>query len=472
MSAARLKPVSAPAPARPEGESRMLTGWGRTAATMAEVYQPRSPDDVSALLAVTDGRGAVARGLGRSYGDAAQNGGGEVLDMTTMATVQAVDLERGLVAAEGGVSLDRLMRSLVPLGWFVPVTAGTRHVTVGGAIAADIHGKNHHRDGSFCSHVESLTLQTADRTVVAGPGSEPEIFWATAGGMGLTGVVTDAVVRMLPIQTSMIRQDTERADNLDQVMALMESGDDGYRYSVAWVDCVARGASLGRSVLTRGDHAEIDELPASKRGKALAFGPKTPLAAPSWMPSGLVRPVTERAFNELWFRRAPAREHGRLIGLAAFFHPLDVLSGWNRVYGRRGFLQYQLAVPFGAEDVLRTAIESLQRAGTPSSLGVLKRFGKGDAGHLSFPIPGWTLTLDVAVGDVRLARILDLLDEIVAAAGGRIYLAKDSRMRPELVGRMYPRLAEWQKVQMRLDPGGVFQSDLSRRLRLTAAVRS
>ena len=219
----------------------MLTGWGRTAPTMAEVYQPRSHDDVAALLAAADDRGAVARGLGRAYGDAAQNGGGEVLDMTAMATVSAIDLELGLVVAEGGVSLDRLMRSLVPLGWFVPVTAGTRHVTVGGAIAADIHGKNHHRDGSFCSHVASLTLQTNGNTVVAGPDTHPDVFWATAGGMGLTGVVTDAVVRMLPIRTSMIRQDTERADNLDEAMALMESGDDQYRYSVAWVDYVARG---------------------------------------------------------------------------------------------------------------------------------------------------------------------------------------------------------------------------------------
>jgi decaprenylphospho-beta-D-ribofuranose 2-oxidase len=287
--------------------------------------------------------------------------------------------------------------------------------------------------------------------------------------MGLTGVVTEAKVQMLPIQTSLIRQDTERADSLDEVMALMESGDAGYRYSVAWVDCVARGRQLGRSVLTRGDHAELDELPATKRGNALDFAPRTPLTAPSWLPPGLVRPLTERAFNEVWFRRAPRREEGRLIGLAAFFHPLDAVAGWNHLYGPRGFLQYQLVVPFGAEAVMRAAIEGLQRIGAPASLAVLKRFGEGDPGHLSFPIPGWTLTLDVAVGDSRLASTLDRLDEMVADAGGRIYLAKDSRMRPELVSHMYPRLAEWQQVQARLDPDGAFQSDLSRRLRLTAA---
>jgi decaprenylphospho-beta-D-ribofuranose 2-oxidase len=450
----------------------VLTGWGRAAPTTAEVYQPRRAGDVAALLAAADDRGAVARGLGRSYGDAAQNGGGEVLDMTAMASLSAIDLERGLVVAEGGVSLDRLMRSLVPLGWFVPVTAGTRHVTVGGAIAADIHGKNHHRDGSFCSHVASLTLQTARATLVVGPETHPDVFWATAGGMGLTGVVTDAVVRMLPIQTSLIRQDTERADSLDEVMALMESGDERYRYSVAWVDCVATGRQLGRSVLTRGDHAELDELPAARRATALAFGPKTPVTTPSWFPSGLVRSLTERAFNELYFRHAPRHEEGRLIGLAAFFHPLDLVSSWNRLYGRRGFLQYQLVVPFGAEDVMRTAIESLQRIGKPSSLAVLKRFGAGSAGHLSFPIRGWTLTLDVAVGDPQLGPTLDRLDELVAGAGGRIYLAKDSRMRSELVGQMYPRLEEWQQVQASLDPGGVFQSDLSRRLHLTRADRS
>jgi decaprenylphospho-beta-D-ribofuranose 2-oxidase len=447
----------------------MLTGWGRTAPTMAEVYKPQSSDDITTLLAAAGERGAVARGLGRTYGDAAQNGGGEVLDMTTMAMVSGIDVERGVVVAEGGVTLDRLMRLLVPLGWFVPVTAGTRHVTIGGAIAADIHGKNHHRDGSFCAHVASLTLLTAGPSIVAGPDAHADVFWATAGGMGLTGVVTEAKVQMLPIQTSLIRQDTERADSLDEVMALMESGDDGYRYSVAWVDCVARGAALGRSVLTRGDHAELDELPSARRRDPLAYGPKTPFTAPTWLPTGLVRPATERAFNELWFRRAPRREQGRLIDLASFFHPLDVVSGWNRVYGPRGFLQYQLAVPFGAEAVMRTAIESLQHIGAPSSLAVLKRFGQGDPGPLSFPIPGWTLTLDVGVGDPRLASTLDRLDEIVAAAGGRIYLAKDSRMRPELVAAMYPRLAEWQQVQARLDPNGVFQSDLSRRLRLTGA---
>jgi decaprenylphospho-beta-D-ribofuranose 2-oxidase len=427
-------------------------------------------DDADAAVKAASGgsrRGVIARGLGRSYNDAAQNAGGLVVDATPLRSFLSFDAATGVARVGAGVTIADLIDVGVPQGWFPPVTPGTRHVTVGGAIAADVHGKNHHVDGSFGRFVDSIRLWApATGVIEVSPSVEPDVFWATLGGLGLTGVVLDATIRMRPVESSRMTVDIDRARDLDEAMALMTEGDDDYLYSVAWIDCQAVGRGLGRSVLTRGRHARVDELPDRAQRRARVVSPARSIPAPPWMPSGMVNRLTVGAFNELWFRKAPARERGRIQDHGWFFYPLDMIEGWNRMYGRRGFVQYQCVVPFGAEDALRGAIERLSRSHAASFLAVLKRFGPGTPGPLSFPTSGWTLALDFAVGPRQLAGLLDELDDRVTEAGGRCYLAKDGRSRPELLEQWYPRLDDFRAVQRRLDPAGALESDLARRLDL------
>ena len=447
---------------------RSLTGWGRTNATVAEVLELPN-HEVPAALKEVGPRGALVRGLGRSYGDAAQNAGGLVLRLLGAAHQAVLDAQRGTVTVPAGVSIDDLLRVIVPRGYFVPVTPGTRFVTIGGAIASDIHGKNHHLEGSFGNHVASLTMLLADGSqVVVGPQQQPELFWATVGGMGLTGVILDATVRLLPIETSRMSVDTSRMPDLDSLLTAMAEGDDDYRYSVAWIDPQAKGRHLGRSVLSRGDHAGLDQLGPKDAIDPLAYGPKQLVAMPPLVPPmGVINHATVAAFNELWFRKAPRRSVGQLQSIAAYFHPLDMVGSWNRIYGTKGMLQYQFVVPFGQEEAMRTVIERLSASGTASFLAVLKRFGPGSRAPLSFPAPGWTLALDVPAGTGGLGDMLHSLDRVVLDAGGRHYFAKDAVTTPDAIRRGYPRLAEWKAVRDAVDPLGVWQSDLSRRLGLT-----
>jgi decaprenylphospho-beta-D-ribofuranose 2-oxidase len=453
--------------ARSEEHLETLAGWGKTAPSVAEVADPTRVEQLAELVTSAGPRGVIARGLGRSYGDPAQNGGGRVIRTTGLDKILSVDVATGRVTAQSGVSLHKLMATMLPLGWFVPVTPGTRYVTVGGAIGCDIHGKNHHSAGSFCQHVESFELMGADgqiRTVT--PESEPDLFWATAGGMGLTGIVVSATIRFKKVETARIKADIWRAPDLDGVMAELAATDDKYPYTVAWIDCLATGRNLGRSVLTCGDFAKLDEVPSKVRRDPLKFSPMSLGTVPPVPVSGLLNKVTGRAFNEMWFRKAPVRKEGIIQGVGAFFHPLDGIMEWNRVYGPAGFLQWQFVVPFGAEDTLRAIVERISAHGAPAALTVLKRFGAGNSGHLSFPTAGWTLALDFPTRVAGLAELLDGLDEAVLNAGGRLYLAKDSRMRPELLAEMYPRLEEFRKLRAEIDPHQVFTSDQARRLRL------
>ncbi|MEU8033804.1 FAD-binding oxidoreductase [Streptomyces sp. NPDC049099] len=441
----------------------LLTGWGRTAPSAATVVRPGDLHGLRKVLSSRPGRGVVARGLGRSYGDAAQNAGGVVVDMTGLARILRIDAQAGTVMCEAGVSLHQLMHVLVPLGWFLPVTPGTRQVTVGGAIACDVHGKNHPAGGGFAHHVQALDLLQADGTVrTVTPHDDPSAFWATTGGMGLTGIVLRATIRLLPIETAWMRADTDRCSDLDALLSLMTQPSP-HPYMVAWL---APEGRLGRSVLERGTHATRDLLPPARTACPLRLRTRPQVPVPRGVTMDLFGRAPLAALAEIRFRRAPRRRRGRLTPLSAFFHPLDAVTDWNRLYGRACLVQHQCVVPDGQEDTLAKILQAVRRHRAPLTLCVLKRLGPGSPGHLSFPQQGWTLALDFPASAPGLEVLLDRLDAHVLEAGGRVYLAKDSRMAPTAAALMYPRISEFRDVRARLDPHGVFRSDLARRLGL------
>jgi len=443
-----------------------LSGWGRTAPTVpVRDVTPASVAAAAEAVRAAGPRGLAMRGLGRSYGDAAQRAGGDVLHTTRLDRIHELDARTGTLRAEAGLSLDALMRHSVPLGWFPPVSPGTRMVTLGGALAADVHGKNHHVDGSFARHVAAFGLMDASGEQRRITRDEPDAFRATVGGMGLTGAIIDVELQLTRVETSRMLVDTERGGDLDDVLARLESHDHRSRYSVAWIDAVAKGERLGRGVITCGDHAPLDALDERERAAPLDFAPRTRLRMPAIAPPGLLNRASVTAFNELWFRRAPRERHDELQTIGTFFHPLDGVADWNRIYGPRGFVQYQYVVPFGAERTIARSLEMIAAAGSASFLTVLKRFGPGQEGMLSFPMPGWTLALDLPV-TTGLSALLARLDELVLDAGGRLYLAKDSRMPAHLLPAMYPELDAFRAARTRLDPDGRFSTDLARRLEL------
>ncbi|GAA5104954.1 FAD-binding oxidoreductase [Haloechinothrix salitolerans] len=443
-----------------------LTGWARTAPTVADVVRAENPDIAINAVRQAGERGVIARGLGRSYGDPAQNAGGVVIDMTALNRIHSIDANSGLAVLDAGVSLDTLMRAALPFGLWVPVLPGTRQVTVGGAIGSDIHGKNHHSAGSFGNHVVSMELLTADGEVrtLTPDGPESELFWATVGGMGLTGIVLRATIAMKHTETAYFIADTDRTADLDETIELFSDGsDDRYDYSSAWFDSISTDSRLGRAALGRGSLATLDQLPKRLRAHPLKFDAPTLLTLPDIFPNGLANQLTFSAIGELYYRKTPKRGRGMVQNLTAFYHPLDLFGKWNRAYGPNGFLQYQFIAPFGKDDEFRAIVRRIAESGHVSFLNVFKRFGAGNRAPLSFPMPGWTITVDFPIKD-GLHRLCTELDERVMSMGGRLYLAKDSRMSPEGFAAMYPRLDEWRKVRDAVDPNGTFKSDLARRL--------
>lgn len=432
-----------------------LYSWGRYPRVMSSIDIPPTSDVAVELIRSSD-TAITPRGLGRSYGDSSV---GEVaIASDFLDSFLSFDPENGLLRCQSGVSLDEILKVFVPKGWFLPVTPGTRFVTVGGAIACDVHGKNHHVEGTFCDHVLSMKILLGDGSVVdISPEVNSDLFHATCGGMGLTGFILEAEVRLKKISSSLIDETTYKCSNLDEVIARFEETKDS-TYSVAWIDCLATGKNLGRSLLMVGEHAIKGELSAHKSGA---------IPVPFELPAFLMNKFTMKLFNFLYFNKAIHKVHKRRIPYAPFFYPLDVASGWNKLYGKPGFLQYQFVLPYSAGvEGLRDVLERIAASGKGSMLAVLKVFGEQNSNHLSFPMEGYTLALDFKV-EPEIFHLLDELDEVVLGYGGRLYLTKDARMTQKTFEDSYPRVREFELVRAKYGASGHFSSRQSKRLGLS-----
>jgi FAD/FMN-containing dehydrogenase len=436
-----------------------LSGWGRYPVHQCPLKQIDSPQELQRPFG--DDASLIARGNGRSYGDASLS---RTLTLETLRLnrLKHFDAHTGIIECEAGLLLSELLDFLIPQGWFIPVTPGTQFVTVGGAVAADVHGKSHHRAGAFCAHVLELDLAVGDGTILrCSPGQHEELFWATCGGMGLTGVIAGVRFKAMAIPSTQILQTTRRAHNLEDAIAQLDQAH-ASMYSVAWIDCLATGDSLGRSVVMLGEHAQVEDASSSwacrqwhrpaSRGKALPFD----------FPNFALNGLTVRLFNSIYYRAQT--EGQRPVSLTSFFYPLDAILHWNRMYGSRGFTQYQCALPTATGPAaLRLLLQEIADTGIGSFLAVLKKLGPQGSGHLSFPMPGYTLALDFPIMP-QTFDLLSRLDRTVQSAGGRLYLAKDARASSAMIESGYPRLGEFRDLRRRYGLDRIFRSVLSERL--------
>ncbi len=416
-----------------------LSGWGRYPVLEARTHRPRSVDALRDLLLSEPH--LIARGNGRAYGDSAINTSATI-ETRYLNRMIAFDPASGLLAAEAGVLIGDIITAFLPRGWFPMVTPGTKFVTLGGAIAADVHGKNHHKDGSFRSCVDWIDVMGPDGAVRRCSATEDAaLFDHTLGGMGLTGIILRAAIRLRPVETGWIRQTTIAAPDLETAMSAFEETQDA-TYSVAWIDCLGTGANLGRSLVVLGEHAARADLSPQQAQMPLRIKPKRKLSVPIDFPAFALNGLTVRAFNALYYRAGARKTGTRLVDWDSYFYPLDAILGWNRIYGRKGFAQFQCALPLdNSESGLRGLLAEIAKTGSGSFLAVLKRFGKQDSAF-SFPMEGYTLALDFPVSPKTLA-LLERLDRITIAHGGRFYLAKDSRMSAATLSASDTRAADF-----------------------------
>jgi decaprenylphospho-beta-D-ribofuranose 2-oxidase len=435
-----------------------VAGWGRYPTVEGAVSRPAS---AAAAAAPVDGV-TLARGNGRSYGDASL--ARAMLDARGLDRLVDFDPGTGRLVCEAGLLLADLIDVMLPRGWWVPVTPGTRLVTIGGMVASDVHGKNHHGAGSFCDNVAWIDLATGDGQVLrCSPAENADLFAATCGGMGLTGIILHVAFTLIPVETAAVRQRRLRAPTLAHAIAVFEDTLD-WTYSVAWIDCLAGGAALGRSAILLGEHALAGELPAARRADPFARPRRRPKRVPVDMPGFVLGRLSVSIFNRLYY--AAQTPGDALVPLDPYFYPLDALADWNRIYGRGGFVQYQCVLPLEAsEPGYRRILAEIAAVGQASFLAVLKRMGPQSFGMLSFPMPGYTLALDFPATPANLA-LLDRLDAITVDHGGRIYLAKDARAAPATIAAGYPRLAEFRSVRRIHGLEDRFSSLLSERLGL------
>jgi len=443
-----------------------LACWGNTPVQSCVLARPEKRRELVDLLREPPRGTLISRGMGRSYGDASLNENAGVVLHERLNRFLAFDAASGTLECEGGASLSEIIDAFLPRGFFPAVTPGTRFVTVGGMIAADVHGKNHHTDGSIASFVDSFRLLTPARGELSCSRDEnADLYFATLGGMGLTGIITRARLRLQRVASAFVTVTEKRAKNLEECAAQLQGDFAKSRYSVAWIDCLTGGKSLGRAVVMGGEHAGAHEVARGAAGSPLVAPVKGSRSVPFFFPGGALNSLTCRAFNAVYYRAHPDTK--KTVAYAPFFYPLDSVLHWNRIYGRRGFQQYQVVIPFEAGvGALAEILAKIAESGRASFLAVLKTFGGESGGLLSFPRPGWTLSLDLP--NARgLNEFLSSLDERVIRHGGRRYLAKDAGMKREHFEAMYPRLAEFRGVRASVDPEGKLSSSLGRRLGLS-----
>lgn len=405
-------------------------------------------------------RASIPHGNGRCYGDASLSS--DVINTLRYDKVLAFDEVNGIITCQSGLLLSDLLQIIVPRGWFLPVTPGTKFITVGGAVASDVHGKNHHVDGAFSRHIISMSvLAGTGETLVCSPGMDADLFWATCGGMGLTGIILEVKFRLKRINTAYIRQKQIKARNLDEIMALFEQNSTS-TYSVAWIDCLKGGRNFGRSILMLGEHATVDEV---QTDKVLLPKEKSLVTVPFYFPSFVLNGFSVRAFNALYYAKNYKKVMDSVVHYDGFYYPLDSILSWNKIYGKKGFVQYQFVLPLASsKEGLIDILTRINRKGTGSFLAVLKLFGEQDD-LISFPMRGYTLALDFPI-QPGLFEFLDELDTMVADYGGRIYLSKDARMKAEIFWKTYPHAREFKDILQKFDPENRFVSRLAQRLTL------
>jgi FAD/FMN-containing dehydrogenase len=448
---------------------RKLGAWSNFPVQDCFAVRPEKQGDLRRLPAAGALPDYISRGMGSGYGDGALNAGSGVILHERLGRLLDFDADTGVVTAEGGACFADLIETFLPRGWFLPVTPGTKYVSLGGAIAADVHGKNHHADGSIGRYLLDFELLTGAGDVLHCSRDEnADVYFATLGGMGLTGAILSARLQLRKVESAYVAVKYQRAKDLDGALELFATGDRNHRFSVAWIDCLSSGESFGRSVLMRGDHAPASRLTGRAADAPLAPPAKRRVGVPFFMPPFVLNPWSVKVFNAMFYRRHADRD--ALVDYDSYFYPLDSVPHWNRFYGRRGYLQYQVVLPHAsARTGLVRLLEKLVASRRASFLAVLKAMGPESGGLLSFPTPGYTLALDLPYTGPDVLEFLRGLDEVVLAHGGRVYLAKDTCMKPETFERMYPRLEAFRQVKRRLDPHDRFASSLAKRLGIVGA---
>ncbi|MBD78947.1 MAG: FAD-linked oxidase [Crocinitomicaceae bacterium] len=406
----------------------------------------------------------ITRGNGRCYGDSSLNN--QIASMLSYNKALEFDIQNGVFTCQAGMTLDRVLEIIVPNGWFLPVTPGTKFISVGGAVASNVHGKNHHYDGCFNDHVVSLDLLTASGEIVTCSSEENvELFETTSGGMGLTGMILQVTFRLKKIESSFIDQRSIKAKNLDELVDLFRENENA-TYSVSWIDCLQTGKSKGRGLILLGEHARIDQLNTKQGKNPLKLHQASKVTFPLNAPPNSTNKITVKAFNTAYYGKQLSKEQHSIIHYDPFFYPLDAILKWNRIYGKKGFLQYQFVIPFGqSNEGMQRVLDKIREYGHASPLVVLKLFGKQDD-FISFPMEGFTLALDFPIRR-GLFEFLDALDKMILDLGGRHYLTKDARMAKETFFKGYPNAEEFVRRIKKYNPNYLFSSLQSERLGLT-----